>query len=242
MSDDPVLDELAKVVREDAARSRELEELARSGEAPAADDEEAAFVRTVLARGSDDALVAAAMRAVGPSKPEATDRTTPTVEGRVVRLSKRGRMVPMVGAVLALAAGLLLFVKVYRREPSLPAYEGVLGGMDATDRATPGSGTKVTRGAGLSLVARPSTPVARRLEARAFGGCGGPLVRLATEVQIAPTGAARVEGTPESLLGAGASGACTLAIVVAPEGELPDRLEDARGDARVVSVALVVNE
>jgi len=255
VNDDPILDELAKAAREDRARSEDL--VRDGGDVARADDEEEAFVRSVLAGGDDDALAAAAMNALQAKPQQDAPAPSPTlvrVEKTIVRTAaprepkalrpqpERARVVAFLGAAVALAAGVLLYVKHAQREPDLPGYEAVLEGTDAPDRAAPQASTKVSRGAGLSLVARPKEPVTTRLEGAAFGGCGGALVRLPAPVQIAPTGAARVAGTPESLFGAGASGACRLTVVVAPAGRLPDRLEDARGETRVVEAAFVIEE
>lgn len=254
MSDDPILDELAKVAREDHARSGELERV-HDG-APPDDDEEAAFVRSVLAAGNDDALVTAAMNALGsksePTAPAPADvaRRERTIERQAgppdVKVGRprpeRARVVAFIGGAVALAAGILLYVKQAERAIDLPGYEAILEGTDAPDRATPHASTKVSRGAGLTLVARPKKAVARRLEGAAFGACGGALKRLPARVEVAATGAARVDGTPESLFGAGASGTCTLAIVVAAEGRLPERLDDLRDDVRVVEATFVVQE
>lgn len=277
MSRDSILDELAKLAREDEARSEALEKLADEGEMASATDEEEIFVRSVLAGKTDEKLVTVALNALRTSRAEQAPPPHGVSEWRsgeaeqapplhrvadaefgesaarkgalsprrsgVVRLgAERIRRTAMFGAAVALAAGLLLYVRSAERGIELPAYEAVFGGADAPDRATASEGAHVTRGARLSLVARPNEPVAARLEGRAFGACSGPMTRLPADVQMAPTGAARVEGTPESLFGPDASGACTLAIVVALEGHLPETFEDARSEARIVKADLVIRE
>jgi hypothetical protein len=274
VSDDRILDELANVARKDRARSEELERLppAPATESAPANDDEEAFVRSVLARGDDEALVAAAMGAVASTRKNDVEQRAPTGvpaapagvpeierheegEERIEPLPREappakvvrprawgGRVVASLGAVAALAAGVLIYVKQADREPPLPDYEALLSGTDAPDRAAPQGGTKVTRGAGLSLVARPKVPVTRTLGGRAFGSCGGPLRPVPARVHIAETGAARVDGTPESLLGQGASGTCTLAIVVAPEGQWIDGVDEARGVTRVVKATFVIED
>ena len=259
MSDDRILDDLARLAREDRARSEELERT--TGDPVAARDEEEAFVRSVLAAGNDDALVASALQAVrtkaGPrlDLPEASpavhrhetiSERSAAPTGVAVPMGKprpgRARVVAGLGAVAALAAGLLLYVKQADREPPLPEYEGLVTGADAPERADPQPGTAdtsrivVTRGAGLSLVARPKEPVTRPVAARAFRSCGGPFTSIAARVHVAETGAARIDGTPETLFRGTASGTCTLALVIAPEGQVPSEkdIDAPRRQTRVV--------
>ena len=220
MSDAPTLEQLRNVALVDAARTDELVARARA-RVPAEGDEEA-FVREALGRADDAALFA--RLGVAADAPEAANvtplpaRVTP-LPGRAMPLPARAevrpprRVLPFVAGGVVSAVALAAALVFALRDPSstLPAYTADVSGTDALVRSSPGASTEVSPGAHVVLVARPEAPVTAPVYARAFGGCGKE-APLAVRVTVAPTGAARVEGSPEALFGA--KGACTLAIAL----------------------------
>lgn len=249
MSDAPTLEELRKVALADAARTDELVARARDGVPPEGDEE--AFVREAAGRADDAALFArlgvaddtpAHESAPAPSHatPEPLHATlepshvspahaTPEPSREAEVRPPRGRVLPFVagGAVSAVALAAALVLVFRTPSVSLPPYAADVSGTDALVRSSPGATTEVSPGAHVVLVARPEAAVTVPVYARAFGGCGKESP-LAVRVTVAPTGAARVEGSPEALFGAGAKGACTLAIALGTD-TVPDAPDAAPG-------------
>lgn len=243
MSKDERLVELARIAGEEELRTTELEERATSGVEP--EGEEEAFLRAALARAgesslADDALVARAMDAVrpraaashpGPPAP-ATHRPT-----RWARLSA-----PLAGG-LALAAAVALVIGSQHRGGALPAYEPVVSGGDAPDRAAPASAAYVVSpGAQLRVVARPQERVEGEVAARAFAGCGGSVSAVSAPLEVAATGAVRLDLRPEELFGVSAAGRCQVVLVVGRPGRLPSGIAEAEASpgVRVLRVDLDV--
>lgn len=209
-----ILDELRKVAADDASRTEELVTRAREG-ADAEDDEEA-FVRAALAYADDEALLARLGAGGVPRRSSEVARAGPVpLRAKSVppRMLGRTKALMATGAisVVALAAAAIVLVRV--PDAALPTYEGDVTGTDAIVRSGGGTGTEVSPGARIVFVARPATPVGAPIYARAFGGCGKELP-LTTEVTVAPTGAVRVEGSPESFFGSSARGTCTLVLAL----------------------------
>lgn len=250
MSDERTIRELAAVARADAERTEELSARVEQPASAGSDDDEEAFLREVLAQGDDERLVEAAL---GAAKSTAAPATVPADARGVARTTKpvtsvtplrtpsRTRWLPAAASALALAAGLFLFLRSRDGTEALPTYQAILSGADSVHRSTPEPGKVVSRGASLVLVAQPRESVKGALEARAFAGCGGALAKVETPITIASSGAARIQGTPESLFGPAAEGPCALALAIGRPGTLPDRAEDAAAKGSVlVRVDVVV--
>jgi hypothetical protein len=257
MTDDPILRELGRTIREDESRARALEEPLSSSD-PEGDDEEASFLRRVMERADDQAAIAAAeaafsrdataVRAVPVTEVSASrdargaraTEGTPAVPSTLERSSAptKRSLLPAFGGAFALAAALLLYVGFGRTSARLPDYEAEVTGTDAPDRSAPSHGVEVSPGARIVLVARPKTAVEDAVEGRAYAACGGPLRRLETKVDVAASGAARLEGRPEAFFG-DARVPCTLVLAVAPKGEAwPESTPPS--SARTVRVELTV--
>lgn len=257
MTDDPILRELGRTIRDDEARARTLDETLSSSDATG-DDEEASFLRRVMAQADDQAAIAAAevafSRGSGATHEERAAETSSSRSDRVARSPESERVATpslerkatppkraffrALGGAFALAAALLLYVGFGRRPAALPDYEAELTGTDAPDRSAPSHGIDVSPGARIVLVARPKTAVADAVEGRAYAACGGPLRRLDTKVDVASSGAARLEGRPEAFFG-DARERCTLVLAVAPKGAgWPE--SNPPSSARTVRVELTV--
>lgn len=257
MTDDPILRELGRTIREDEARARALDETLSSAESES-DDEEASFLRRVMGRADDQAAIAAAEAAFSNEATAVRDEPVPEVsasrEARIVRATEgkgaapsalerkttptKRAFFPALGGAFALVAALLLYVGFGRSPATLPDYEAELTGTDAPDRSAPSHGVDVSPGARIVLVARPKTAVADAVEGRAYAACGGPLRRLETKVDVATSGAARLEGRPEAFFG-DARVPCTLVLAVAPKGAAwPESTPPS--SARTVRVELTV--
>lgn len=213
MSDD-LLKALGAVGREEREASERL-----AAEAPPLDD---------LAR---ERMVAAALAETA-------------AEARAARPKGRGGRIVMIVGLVAAAA--ILFFVVGRRSEMLPSYElAVQGGTSewrGEERTS--SGRVVVRADGtIELLLRPSAPVTRPLEGRAFATRGE--TTRALPVEVSAQGVLRVVGNAGEIFGAPQRGheeTYEVLLVVGEKGTVPAVAADTRSrtDLRRSTLTVVV--
>jgi len=216
MSDD-LLKALGGVGREEREASERL-----AGEAPPLDD---------LAR---ERMVAAAL---AESKAQPHEAPPTRTKGR------GGRIAMVVGLV---AAAALLFLFLGRRGEMLPAYELAVQGGTSEWRGEEqtAAGRVVVRADGtIELLLRPSAPVTRPLDGRAFATRG--VTTRSLPVEMSAQGVLRVVGNAGEMFGAperGREETWDVLLVVGEKGQVPAAAADARArtDLRRSTLTVVV--
>lgn len=180
-----------------------------------------------FAAEEDDALLGAALGALGPAgrgQAETASAAWTASSGespleapmaRVIR-PRRWRRVALVVTPLALAAGLLVLVLGRGASPALPTYRLEDTSGDRETRSD--EAVRVVRpGARLRWVLRPATPVAQAqpVHAAAWAVLDGAARRLPADFEAAPGGAVRLDAPVDKAL-PGRTGPVTVLLVVAP--------------------------
>jgi hypothetical protein len=234
MNQDPLLRELAQVIRdqEDEDRSRLDERWDRLSSGQLSAEEEAEL--HALAKSSTEARQAyEAFRPLGPEfqarvvqsirEQSLVPATTPaTARPPAKLLPWPSRTVRWAGwsTAAAAAAALFLLLRAPATLPPLPVYtaDKPTGGVQVFRGQTDSSRPVFTPGSAVTLVVRPEQSVSGPVEVRAFLARGGELVPWQPEIEIS-NGSVRLRGELGREI---APGDWRLWVVVGRPGKIPD--------------------
>lgn len=165
----------------------------------------------------------------------ALDAAATPREAEVIALPRRRRWIPAAAAVVALAAGLLLFAlrPVTVEGPRLPAYSLELVGGDKPVRSADQTAARplLRPDSLLQLTLRPPTAVDAGVQARAFLVTPRTHAALSATLDVGPNGVVTFEGPAARLFGSAAAGDYDLVILLTTDA--PAATPTAPG-ARVV--------
>lgn len=152
----------------------------------------------------------------------------------------RRRILPFVGAGLALAAALALYVTT--RENELPSYELAVQGSTREwrgDETAPQSKIQVRADGMIEILARPARPLTFPIEARAVATHDATTKTL--PVDVSSQGVARVSGNVRELFAMPERGAeeWRVVLVIGERGHVPASLE-SRDNLRKTEIVVVV--
>jgi hypothetical protein len=199
MSDDPLAEAVASVMREEQIDPR-LERLAR-GELSDAER------RTLEEEAKSNAELAQAMALHAPLSSEYRQKLAATVRPKVIPLR---RIVAIASLAAAAAVGGIV---VLQPEPEMPAYALNARASDAEWRGEAPRKREVRSDSTIEIVLTPATPVPGKVAAKLFVLENGALQEVAVRAQISDDGAVRWLDRADTISG-GRTGPVTLVAKV----------------------------
>ncbi len=238
-NDDALLEALAALARAESAREPDPAELAmleRLSAGHLGDADEAALVASAplgtvelfrpLGRDFEARASASALAGLGLAAPAAP---VAPVTALPQRLPPKKRLLAFAAPLIAAAAGLCLWIMRPAPQHGLGEYTLQLTGGEATARAEPAAGIpQIGPGSKLALVMRPTRdpPGDMSVVAHAWLSHEEDVLPWDVPIEVSKTGAARLQGTYETLhLADLPPGEWEVLFVVGPADRQPDSAE-----------------
>jgi hypothetical protein len=225
---DPLLQALGELVRdEDPIEDPRMDALSA--------DELSAAQREELRGEREDPMADAVFEAFRPIDDDAKERFVDAIvaqtKGQEPQRAPSDNVVPIagkrpwlagVGVLGTLAAAAALVLMLSSGPSPLPAYELVVLGGESGVRSHPTEGTpKLVKGSRLELRLRPATKTQGSVVVRGALKKGHDVRAWTPPIQTSPDGAARIDGTKESLFPGVPSGTWTVVIGIGRPDTLP---------------------
>ena len=224
---DPLLQALGELVRdEDPIEDPRLDALSA--------DELSAAQREELRGEREEPMADAVFEAFRPIDDNAKERFVDAILAQtkaqepqrapdnVVPIARRRTWLAGVGVLGALAAAAAIVLTLSSGPSPLPAYDLVVLGGESGVRSHPTEGTpKLVKGSQLELRLRPATKTQGPVVVRGALKKGHDVRAWTPLIQTSPDGAARIDGTKESLFPGVPSGTWTIVIGIGRPDALP---------------------